>query len=36
MGTCNRKRFMEAMALDDFAGESFRANRTLCEPRPSA
>jgi hypothetical protein len=36
MGACNRKRFLEAMALDCSAKESFRTNRTLCEPRPNA
>jgi hypothetical protein len=35
-GTCDRKRFLEAMALDDSAGESSNAYRTLCEPRPNA
>jgi hypothetical protein len=34
--TCNHGRFLEAMVLNDSAKESFRANRTLCEPRPSA
>jgi hypothetical protein len=36
MDTCNRERFLEAMALNCSANEPFRANRTLCEPRPSA
>jgi UDP-glucose 6-dehydrogenase len=35
MGNCNRKRFLETKALNDFAKDSFRANQTLCEPRPS-
>ena len=36
MGTCNRKRLLEAMAWEHPAGESLRAHRTLCEPRPNA
>lgn len=35
MGACNRKRFLEAMALDCSAKEPLPANRTLCEPRPN-
>jgi hypothetical protein len=36
MGSCDRNRFLEAMTLDDSAEEPFRADRTLCEPRPNA
>jgi hypothetical protein len=36
IGNCKFERFLEAMALNCCANESFRANWILCEPRPSA